>query len=190
MTPTRSFTRRALIATGAAALAAPAIAQTTQFNYNVPQENMPTLVQLDRGWAAGEIQVVPSEFALYWTLPEGRAIKYIVGIGRPGLYESGTFRVGAKKEWPRWTPTAAMIEREPEIYKQHEDGMEGGPENPLGSRALYLFDGGRDTFLRIHGTPVPWSMRTRNSNGCVRMVNAHVADLYQRVPRGARVVLG
>jgi lipoprotein-anchoring transpeptidase ErfK/SrfK len=73
-----------------------------------------------------------------------------------------------------------MIEREPDVYAQFADGMPGGPENPLGARALYLYEGNRDTFLRIHGTPQPWSIGTSASSGCVRMVNAHIMDMYER----------
>jgi lipoprotein-anchoring transpeptidase ErfK/SrfK len=82
-----------------------------------------------------------------------------------------------------------MIEREPNLYAQHADGMPGGPNNPLGARALYLYEGNRDSLLRIHGTPNPQSVGARVSNGCVRMINAHVIDLAERVPNGTRVVL-
>jgi lipoprotein-anchoring transpeptidase ErfK/SrfK len=139
--------------------------------------------------APGEIHVLPDAFMLYWTQPGARAIRYMVGIGRPGLYESGEFYVGAKKEWPSWTPTRDMIERTPE-YAEWEDGMPGGPANPLGARALYLFEPGRgDTFLRIHGTNAPSTIGTAVSNGCARLVNDQAIDLYQRVPIRSRVVL-
>ncbi|MEM7643107.1 MAG: L,D-transpeptidase [Pseudomonadota bacterium] len=139
--------------------------------------------------AANEIHVMPDAFMLYWTQPGARAIRYMVGIGRPGLYESGEFFVGAKKEWPSWTPTQAMIERNP-AYAEWEDGMPGGPENPLGARALYLFEPGRgDTFLRIHGTNAPGTIGTAVSNGCARLVNDQAVDLYNRVPMRSRVVL-
>lgn len=82
-----------------------------------------------------------------------------------------------------------MIERDPEIYKQHEDGMPGGPTNPLGSRALYLFEGNRDTYLRIHGTPHPSSVGGRASSGCVRMIMAHIIDLYEHVEPGSTAYL-
>lgn len=138
---------------------------------------------------ANEIHVMPDAFMLYWTQPGGRAIRYMVGIGRPGLYESGEFFVGAKKEWPSWTPTQAMMERNP-AYREWEDGMPGGPQNPLGARALYLFEPGRgDTFLRIHGTNAPGTIGTAVSNGCARLVNDQAVDLYNRVPMRSRVVL-
>ena len=137
-----------------------------------------------------EIHVIPSEFALYWTLPDNRAIRYSVGIGRPGLYEAGTFFIGAKKKWPDWTPTPQMIQRQPELYAEWKDGMPGGPGNPLGARALYLFTPqGGDSFLRIHGTPDPSGIGRQVSNGCARLMNDHAIQLYQMVPLGARVVL-
>jgi lipoprotein-anchoring transpeptidase ErfK/SrfK len=94
------------------------------------------------------------------------------------------FTIQRKAEWPSWRPTDNMIEREPQVYAQFADGMPGGPENPLGARALYLYEGGRDSLLRIHGTPQPWSIGTSASSGCVRMVNAHIMDMYERVELG------
>lgn len=165
-------------------------AQTARKAWVLPEEHKPRIVRLKGGFPANEIHVDPKTFSLYWTLEEGRAIRYTVGIGRAEQYESGTFTIGAKKEWPSWTPTQDMIAREPEQYKQFEDGMPGGPENPLGSRALYLFTKDRgDTFLRIHGTPNPWTIASAVSNGCVRLTNAHMAHLYQQVPMGSKVVL-
>ena len=150
----------------------------------------PTVVSVVPGLRAGQIHVDPNRFRLYWTLPEpGRAIRYAVGIGRRGLYESGTFRVGRKAEWPDWRPTDDMIERDPESYAQFADGMEGGIDNPLGARALYLYDGGRDTYLRIHGTNAPSTIGTAVSNGCARLTNEYIVDLYNRVPVGTRVYL-
>lgn len=184
--------RRDFVLSGVAAgvaLAAPAYAQS-QNAYVLPEEFLPRYVRIGGRTGPYEIHVVPQEFALYWTLPERRAIRYAVGIGRPGLYESGRFFVGAKKEWPAWTPTQEMIEREPHLYKQWEDGMPGGPGNPLGARALYLFQPGRgDTFLRIHGTGDPRGIGREVSNGCARLVNSHAIHLYDQVPMGARVVL-
>nr|WP_242601372.1 L,D-transpeptidase [Pseudaestuariivita atlantica] len=159
-------------------------------NYVVPEAHMPRIVPIRASFAPYELHVDPGQFALYWTLPGQTAIRYVVRVGRGDLYEAGEFTIGAKKEWPSWTPTPEMIEREPEKYKQYEDGMPGGPENPLGARALYLFQPGRgDTFLRIHGTPQPWTMGRAVSNGCVGLVNAHIEHLYNRVPMGTRVVL-
>ena len=181
-------TRRAFLASSMATLlAAPALAATK--TYKIPAQHQAKIVRIKATFAPGEIHVDPGQFALYWTLPDNKAVRYPVGIGREGLYKSGTFRVGRKAEWPRWTPTKAMIAREPHIYQKHAGGMPGGPGNPLGARALYLYSGKRDSLLRIHGTPQPNTMGTRQSNGCVRMINAHAIDLYERVPAGTRVVL-
>jgi lipoprotein-anchoring transpeptidase ErfK/SrfK len=156
----------------------------------LPATMMPVEVRTRPEIAPNEIHVIPDSFMLYWTLPGARAIRYMVGIGRPGLYESGEFVVGAKKEWPSWTPTPDMIERDPASYEQYADGMPGGPNNPLGARALYLFEPGRgDTFLRIHGTNAPSTIGTAVSNGCARLVNDQIIDLYNRVPMQSRVVL-
>ncbi|MEL7184689.1 MAG: L,D-transpeptidase [Pseudomonadota bacterium] len=181
--------RRDVILGGAAlgilgsALIEPANAQP------VAQDMLPVEVRIRPEIAPNEIHLVPNSFMLYWTLPGARALRYMVGVGRPGLYEPGEFYVGAKKEWPSWTPTRSMIERNP-AYKQWEDGMPGGPENPLGARALYLFEPGRgDTFLRIHGTNAPRTIGSAVSNGCARLVNDQAVDLYNRVPMRSRVVL-
>ena len=157
---------------------------------SVPATMMPVEVRTRPEIAPYELHVIPDSFMLYWTLPDARAIRYMVGIGRPGLYESGEFYVGAKKEWPSWTPTPEMIARDPDQYARWEDGMPGGPDNPLGARALYLFEPGRgDTFLRIHGTNAPGTIGTAVSNGCARLVNDQAIDLYERVPLESRVVL-
>lgn len=182
------FDRRTLLLTGAAALAAgPTLAATG--TYQVPDHLRPRIVDIKDRFRPNEIHVDPGQFALYWTLPDGKAIRYAVGIGTEGRYHSGTFRIRRKAEWPSWTPTPAMIRREPQIYAKHASGMKGGGMNPLGARALYLYAGDRDTYLRIHGTPKPQTVEARVSNGCVRMINEHVIDLYNRVPTGTRVVL-
>ena len=176
-----------LAATGRAALAHDDAAAVAA----LPPDWMPQLVQIPPGFAPYEIHVDPDTFSLFWTLPGDEAIRYMVGIARAGLYEPGSYYVGAKKEWPSWTPTPEMIAREPELYGPWaEDGMPGGPDNPLGARALYLFAEGRgDTFMRIHGTNAPNTIGTAVSNGCVRLVNEHVVDLYERVQIDAPVVL-
>jgi lipoprotein-anchoring transpeptidase ErfK/SrfK len=182
--------RRAVLATGAAFLTAPALGQTkpTRATYVIPQQHMPVLVRLTTAFAPGQILVDPDTFALYWTLEKKQAIRYIVGVGRGTLYESGTFHVGAKKEWPSWTPTREMIARNPGNYAKWKGGMPGGPTNPLGARSLYLFTEKRgDTFLRIHGTPDPWTLASAVSNGCVRLANDHIKLLYDIVPIGTPV---
>lgn len=159
-------------------------------NYNMPEEFLPREVRIRNELAPYEVHVDPGQYALYWTLPKKMAIRYSVGIGRTDLYESGEFYVGAKKEWPSWTPTPDMIERDPESYARFADGMPGGLNNPLGSRGLYLFQPGRgDTFLRIHGTNEPQTIGRRVSNGCARLVNDQMIELYNRVPLQTRVVL-
>ena len=184
-------TRRHFCAAGLAAAAFPlrAAAQAEE-DWIAPDRQRPRITTLGAGLPAGQVHVDPTTFSLYWTLPDDQAIRYAVGIGRGGLYESGEFYVGAKKEWPSWTPTPDMIDREPEKYAQYADGMPGGPDNPLGARALYLFTPERgDTFLRIHGTSQPETIGTAVSNGCVRLINSDIIELYERVPMEARVVL-
>ena len=117
------------------------------------------------------------------------AVRYGVGVGREGFGWSGTVRVGAMAEWPTWTPPAEMIQRRPELVTYAETGMAGGPDNPLGARAMYLFDGGRDTMYRIHGTNEPWSIGQNVSSGCIRMLNEDVSDLYSMVQVGAKVIV-
>ena len=189
--------RRLFLTTAVAALATPALisraaAQTKpdRKTYVVPPEHQPKLVQLRDQFAPGQILVDPNTFSLYWTMEKKQAMRFIVGVGRGNLYEPGSFRIGAKKEWPSWTPTKEMIARDPGHYARYADGMPGGPTNPLGSRALYLFDDRRgDTFLRIHGTPHPWTIGSAVSNGCVRLVNDQITQLYDLVPIGAPVTL-
>lgn len=181
--------RRFLTTALCAALPAAGLAAAPE-GYTVPAHHMPRLVRLATPLPPFEIRVDPADYALYWTQPDGRALRYTVGIGRGDLYESGVFRVGAKKEWPSWTPTDAMIEREPHLYERWADGMPGGPTNPLGARALYLFTpAGGDSFLRIHGTPEAHTVGRAVSNGCVRLINSHAIHLYHMVPLGTRVVL-
>ena len=187
------LTRRVFLAASAASLASPSLAHTTpdRKTYVIPPEHQPVMVRLQDEFAPGQILVDPNSFSLYFTLEEKRqALRYIVGVGRGDLYEAGTFFVGAKKEWPSWTPTKEMIARDPGHYAQWKDGMPGGPTNPLGARALYLFTKEKgDTFLRIHGTPDPWTLGSAVSNGCVRLANEHIQLLYDIVPVGTPVTL-
>lgn len=140
----------------------------------------PREVAIAEGIPAEQIHVTPDEFALYWTLPGARALRYAVEMGRDDLYEAGTFLIQAKKEWPSWTPTPGMLEHEPVAYGNWEDGMPGGIDNLLGARALYLFKNGYDTFLRIYGTNASSIIRTAVSNGSARLVNDQIIDLYER----------
>lgn len=183
------------IGLAAAGSAGGAVAHTAGWDaripdYDMPDDFLPQEVEADADYRPYEIHVDPANFALFWVLPDGKAIRYTVGIGRPGLYEAGEFFVGAKREWPNWRPTDAMIRREPDRYARFAGGLAGGLHNPLGARALYLFQPGRgDTYLRIHGTNDPSTIAKRVSNGCARLVNDQLIDLYDRVPMDTRVVL-
>jgi lipoprotein-anchoring transpeptidase ErfK/SrfK len=137
----------------------------------------------------GTIVVDTAARYLYLVREGGRAIRYGIGVGKEGLAWSGRAVVGRKAAWPRWTPTAAMIKREPERNRPWAGGMPGGLENPLGARALYLYSKGVDTMYRIHGTTEPWSIGQSVSSGCIRMFNQDVIDLYNRVPVGSPVVV-
>lgn len=146
---------------------------------------LPVRVQANDGLRPGDIHVDAVARYLYHVEEGGTAMRYGVAIARGNLYEPGTYTIQFKKRWPHWTPTQAMIRRDPNLYAQYANGMEPGPNNPLGSRAFYLFEGGRDTYLRIHGSPQPQSIGGRASSGCVRMVMAHINELYDRVEVGA-----
>jgi lipoprotein-anchoring transpeptidase ErfK/SrfK len=122
----------------------------------------------------------PNKF-LYLVQGSGKALRYGIGVGKPGFTWSGVKTVSAKREWPDWTPPAEMIARRPDLPRH----MEGGPENPLGARAMYL----GSTLYRIHGSNEPWTIGTNVSSGCIRMRNEDVIDLYGRVNVGAKVVV-
>ena len=123
---------------------------------------------------------MPNKF-LYLVQGNGKAMRYGIGFGRPGFAWSGIKTISAKKEWPEWTPPAEMIARRPDLPRH----MEGGPQNPLGARAMYL----GSTLYRIHGSNEPWTIGTNVSSGCIRMRNEDVIDLYGRVNVGTRVVV-
>ncbi len=138
----------------------------------------------------GTVIVKTRERRLYYVLPGGKAIQYGVGVGRQGFEWAGVARIGAKQTWPEWRPPQAMIERELAQYgRRLPDVMPGGPNNPLGARALYLFQGQRDTLYRIHGTNAPYSIGQAMSSGCIRMLNEEVIDLHDRVKIGAKVIV-
>jgi lipoprotein-anchoring transpeptidase ErfK/SrfK len=122
----------------------------------------------------------PNKF-LFLVRGEGKALRYGIGVGRPGFTWSGVKQVSAKKEWPAWTPPAEMLARRPDLPRH----MEGGPQNPLGARAMYL----GSSLYRIHGSNEPWTIGTNVSSGCIRMRNEDVIDLYGRVNVGARVIV-
>ncbi|WP_425487179.1 L,D-transpeptidase [Nitratireductor arenosus] len=141
------------------------------------------------GYKRGTIVIDTSKRYLYLVESGGTARRYAIAVGREGLEFKGKATIGDKQEWPRWIPTQDMQKREPKKYGQYKDGMPGGPNNPLGARALYLYEGKTDTHVRIHGTNQPQTVGTNSSNGCFRMINDHVMDLYRRVGIGAPVVV-
>ena len=146
-------------------------------------------VDYHRSEPAGTLVIDTQNRFLYLVLGGGKAMRYGIGVGKAGLEFEGTARVGRKAQWPRWTPTRDMIARDPDRYAQYADGMEPGLTNPLGPRALYLFQGDRDTLYRIHGTSEPWSIGLAVSSGCIRLFNQDIIDLYNRVPQDSVVVV-
>ena len=142
-----------------------------------------------KGYSPGTIVINPRQRRLYYVEKNGVAMRYVVAVGRAGTNFKGTTVVGRKAEWPSWRPTDSMIRRRPWRYAKYKNGMPGGPKNPLGSRALYLYQGGKDTYYRIHGTNNPRSIGRSVSNGCIRMLNSQVEELYRRVPVGTKVVI-
>ncbi len=175
----------ALLAQGARpAAAASAAAAVTRAAY----DPAPTEVAIRDGFEVGSIIVVSNQYYLYHVIAPGRAVRYGVAVGAAELVWKGRAIVGRKVEWPSWTPTQAMIERKPEQYGKYANGMPGGPQNPLGARALYLHTvSGQDTAIRIHGTTEPGSIGRAVSNGCIRMRNEAVMDLFDKVPLGTPV---
>jgi lipoprotein-anchoring transpeptidase ErfK/SrfK len=143
------------------------------------------IVDFATAQAPGTIIIRTSERKLYYVLPEGRAIQYGIGVGREGFTWSGTDKITKKAKWPDWRPPQEMIEREQQRGNYIPAHMVGGPENPLGARALYI----GDTMYRIHGTNQPWSIGLAVSSGCIRMLNEEVIDLFERVEVGAEVVV-
>ncbi|MEO9335992.1 L,D-transpeptidase [Mesorhizobium sp. SB112] len=138
--------------------------------------------------APGTVIVDTNEKFLYYILPEGKAVRYGIGVGREGFEWKGTARVAFKREWPTWTPPREMIQRQPELAKWR-GGQPPGVMNPLGARALYLFNKGGDTGYRLHGTPEWNSIGKAMSSGCIRLINQDIIDLYNRVEDGAKVIV-
>ncbi|MFC0809011.1 L,D-transpeptidase [Ensifer sp. P24N7] len=149
----------------------------------------PQIVNISGRYPSGTVLIDVRGRFLYLAAGRGNAIRYGVGVGKAGLAFSGTATVGRKEKWPSWTPTNNMIKRDPAKYLRYAGGVSGGPHNPLGARALYLYRDGRDTYYRIHGTNEPWTIGKAVSSGCIRMMNEHVVDLYERVPLGATVIV-
>lgn len=137
---------------------------------------------------AGTVIVDTPARYLYLVMENGQAMRYGVGIGRDGFRWAGRARIQYKRAWPRWTPPAEMIARQPELEK-FRYGQEPGLDNPLGARALYIFKDGRDTLYRLHGTSDAASIGKAVSSGCVRLINQDVIDLYSRVQNGATIIV-
>ena len=129
----------------------------------------------------GTVIINTNERMLYLVQGQGKALRYGIGVGRPGFTWAGVHHVSQKREWPDWTPPQEMLRRRPDLPRH----MDGGPDNPLGVRALYL----GSTLYRIHGSNEPWTIGTQVSSGCIRMRNEDVIDLYQRVKLGTKVVV-
>ncbi len=151
----------------------------------IAPQYLPANVRYESDEKAGTIVIDTSKRYLYLVEGNGRARRYGVGVARTGFSWGGTARVGRKAEWPTWTPPAAMRKRQPDL----PISMAGGPNNPLGARALYLYRGGRDTLYRIHGSNEPWTIGHAVSSGCIRMRNQDVQELYSRVGIGTKVIV-
>lgn len=198
------ISRRGLLAGLPLLLAGCASTYNEQQNYAaVPEEEFPLhRVPIDKikpelrrqqvafsgNYAPGTVVVDTPARRAYYVLGGGQAIRYGVGVGRAGMALSGNAYVGRKAEWPSWTPTPAIQRRE-ERYRKLAGGLPGGPNNPLGARAMYLYRNGNDTMFRLHGTNQPESIGHAMSSGCIRMMNHDVIDLYNRVQVGAKVVV-
>jgi lipoprotein-anchoring transpeptidase ErfK/SrfK len=140
------------------------------------------------GEPPGTVIVDPKNCFLHHVGAHGRATRYGVGVGRQGFGWSGIAAVRRKAEWPTWTPPPDMIARQPEL-EEYALGMPGGLDNPLGARAMYLYQGSRDTLYRLHGTNEPDSIGKHVSSGCIRLINQDIVDLYDRVSIGTKVVV-
>jgi lipoprotein-anchoring transpeptidase ErfK/SrfK len=152
---------------------------------DVPEEMRSRVVDFSSPLPEGSILVKTGARRLYFILGNGKAIEYRVGVGREGFTWSGTDTITRKAEWPDWRPPPEMIARERRKGRELSAFVPGGPDNPLGARALYI----GNTAFRIHGTIEPWSVGHAVSSGCIRMMNAEVIDLYDRVAIGATVVV-
>jgi lipoprotein-anchoring transpeptidase ErfK/SrfK len=146
---------------------------------------LPAVVDYPTKESPGTIIIDPHQRYLYLVQEGGKAQRYGVGVGRDGFGWSGTVTVGRKAEWPTWTPPAEMRKRQPYLPVS----MPGGPNNPLGARALYLHKDGNDTLYRIHGSNEPWTIGQAVSSGCFRMRNEDVTELYSKVGIGTKVVV-
>jgi len=138
--------------------------------------------------ASGTIVVDPANRFLYLVLANGKSMRYGIGVGREGFAWSGEAEIKDKQHWPKWFPPKEMVERDPRL-KPVADGQDGGPRNPLGARALYLWANGKDTLYRIHGTNEPLTIGKAVSSGCVRLLDQDIMDLYERIELGTKVIV-
>jgi lipoprotein-anchoring transpeptidase ErfK/SrfK len=161
--------------------------QPAAFTTDLGREASPTraLVEDPTGERAGTITVDTKNRYLYLSMEGGKAMRYDVGVGREGFTWSGRATIARRAEWPAWTPPREMLKRRPDLPRV----MEGGLDNPLGARAMYLYSGGRDTGFRIHGTNEPDTIGQAVSSGCIRLLNEDVVDLYSRIKVGAPVIV-
>jgi lipoprotein-anchoring transpeptidase ErfK/SrfK len=154
----------------------------------VPEAFRRQIVKFRTAEKPGTIIIDGNQHFLYLVQPGFTAIRYGIGVGREGFGWAGIVKVGRTAEWPTWTPPAEMVARDPNARKW-AGGQPGGPDNPLGARALYLYQGDQDTIYRIHGTPEPWTIGLDVSSGCIRMNNDDITDLHSRITVGAKVVV-
>ena len=165
--------------------AAIAFAMSKNYPDALPVQFRKTEIPDPTGEVPGTIVIETGQRYLYLVQPNGTALRYGVGVGKEGFGWSGEAEVKNKQEWPDWVPPPEMLERRPDLPLR----MSGGPENPLGARAMYLWKDGKDTLFRIHGTNEPLTIGKAMSSGCIRMINFDVEDLYSRVPLGTKVVV-
>lgn len=149
----------------------------------------PDEIAFPKKYDPGTIVVVAAHKRLYYVTSRGKALRYVVGVGRDGMGWKGTAQIARKAEWPAWTPPAEMHARAWAKGVNLPQQLDGGPGNPLGAAALYLYSNGKDTLYRIHGTNEPWNLGKAVTSGCIRMLNHHVVDLYKRVKIGTRVIV-
>jgi lipoprotein-anchoring transpeptidase ErfK/SrfK len=156
---------------------------------NVDPQMLRQVVDYRTREPAGTIVVDTAARHLYLVEANGRAMRYGIGVGKAGLAFQGNATINRKAEWPHWSPTENMMEREPARYRKWASGMDGGLGNPLGARAMYLYQDDKDTMFRIHGTTEPETIGHAVSSGCIRLMDQDVIDLYSRVKIGTHVVV-
>ncbi|MGC4410782.1 L,D-transpeptidase [Rhizobium rosettiformans] len=151
--------------------------------------NIRQVVNYRTSYLPGTIVVDPHARFLYLVMEGDKAMRYGIGVAKAGLEFQGVGDIKRKARWPGWVPTQNMIAREPDRYGPLAQGLPGGIDNPLGARALYLYQNGRDTLYRIHGTNEAWSIGQSVSSGCIRLLNQDIIDLHARVPVGSQMVV-